>query len=497
MKGIDIYHNEGKNHSYPLKTIPQKAFNESDFVIVKATQGTSYKHEQFFIKTIQAAKKANKLIGAYHYAEGEDPIEEAKFFLERVNKYLGEILLCLDWQYTIGAGKYNKSWGSKTWCTKFIDYIKKQTGITCFLYTGSDGCNHNISLAGKTPLWFAGYPKPMSTNWTIPKWKYNLGKWGKPTIWQYTSSNETIDRNTTSMTKEDWINYTRATKKKKENNMIKVNESNIIICGHGSDTPSLKTLKDYSTKRYNSIASNGKHKGIVAVKRLKALTDSGRDNFHDTYKTILGRNIYSQSLREYVYTKKSGKYYSDCSSSGMATFKKIGYNVSLLNTAGIYQSSLFETVPVKIEKGHIINPQILKVGDCILFVGNDSSRPKQIGHVEYVYEIKNNKPEKIITTTTTKKNNSNKLQPKSSTTFSISGTETPSKKPYKKGKITATSLYFRTWAGKEYQPIKKKPVLFKNTNVNICDAILDKNKKIWYYIQINNIHGFISAKYIN
>ena len=45
MKGIDIYHNEGKNHSYPLKTIPQKAFNESDFVIVKATQGTSYKHE--------------------------------------------------------------------------------------------------------------------------------------------------------------------------------------------------------------------------------------------------------------------------------------------------------------------------------------------------------------------------------------------------------------------------------------------------------------------
>lgn len=68
MRGIDVYHNEGKNHSYPLKTVPQKAFNESDFVIVKATQGTSYGYESFFTETIDAAKKENKLIGAYHYA---------------------------------------------------------------------------------------------------------------------------------------------------------------------------------------------------------------------------------------------------------------------------------------------------------------------------------------------------------------------------------------------------------------------------------------------
>lgn len=166
-----------------------------------------------------------------------------------------------------------------------------------------------------------------------------------------------------------------------------VTEKDIVLCGHGSGTPSTKNMYTYLESRYKSIASNGKHKGVIAVRRLKKITNSGRKKFHDTYKTILGRNSYNQSLRSYVYTPYKGKYYSDCSSSGCATFKKIGYNVPLLNTAGIYTSSLFETVPVKIKNGHITNPEILKVGDAILFVGSDPSRPKQIGHVEYIYSI--------------------------------------------------------------------------------------------------------------
>lgn len=179
-----------------------------------------------------------------------------------------------------------------------------------------------------------------------------------------------------------------------------ITEKDIIICGHGSGNPSTKNMYTYLESRYKSIAPNGKHKGVVAVRRLKALTDSGRKKFHDTYKTILGRNVYNQSLRSYVYSPYKGKYYSDCSSSGCATFKKIGYNVSLLNTAGIYTSSLFETVPVKIKNGHITNPEILEVGDAILFVGNDPSRPLQVGHVEFVYEIKATTKETTTTTTT-------------------------------------------------------------------------------------------------
>lgn len=168
-----------------------------------------------------------------------------------------------------------------------------------------------------------------------------------------------------------------------------IKENQITICGHGSDRPSLKNMTTYLTSRYNTFMSNGKRKGVLCVRRLKAMTDAKRQEFHDTYKTILGRNYYNQNLRDYVYKKYYGKYYSDCSSSGMATMNKIGLSTSgLLNTVGIKNSPLFENVPVTIVRGHITNPEILKVGDCILFAGN-ATRPSEnyCGHVEYVYEI--------------------------------------------------------------------------------------------------------------
>ncbi len=168
-------------------------------------------------------------------------------------------------------------------------------------------------------------------------------------------------------------------------------ENDILICGHGSGRPSFKKLGDYNRMRYSKKAKNGKRTCLISVKRLKALTDEERPKFSESYKTIIGRNLYNQNLRNFVYSPyRDGKYYSDCSSSGCATFARLGYKVSMLNTAGIYNSSLFETVNVIIKDGHIENPEVLKVGDCLLYVGNDPSRPLQIGHVEYVYSTPRN-----------------------------------------------------------------------------------------------------------
>lgn len=167
-----------------------------------------------------------------------------------------------------------------------------------------------------------------------------------------------------------------------------MNEKDIIICGHGSGTPRISKMDRYMEYRYKQNARNGKSKGVVKVMRLKTLTDRDRIRCHDLYKTILGRNRYSQALREYCYTPYKGMYYSDCSSSGIKTFNKLGYKTQwTLNTAAIYTSKLFEEVPVVIKDGHIVNPEILKVFDCILFKGDDPSRPLQIGHVEYIYEL--------------------------------------------------------------------------------------------------------------
>lgn len=164
-------------------------------------------------------------------------------------------------------------------------------------------------------------------------------------------------------------------------------EKDIIICGHGSGTPSTKNMYTYNASRYSQLASNGKHKGAVEVLRLKGLTDAERQKFHDTYKTILGRNRYNQNLRNYCYKPYNGVYYSDCSSSVCLTFKQIGKSISALNTAAMHNSGLFEKVNVTIVAGHIQDVDKLKVADCIMYAGTDPSRPLQIGHVEAIYEM--------------------------------------------------------------------------------------------------------------
>lgn len=119
----------------------------------------------------------------------------------------------------------------------------------------------------------------------------------------------------------------------------------------------------------------------------------------DKYKTILGRNTYSQPKRAYCYKKYSdGRYYSDCSSSIALTYKECGfpfkYNGSTNpNTVGMYLSSDLVDVPVVIKKGIIQNPEILRVGDMLLYAGKDTSRKYAgyVGHVEMVYKISGSK----------------------------------------------------------------------------------------------------------
>lgn len=156
--------------------------------------------------------------------------------------------------------------------------------------------------------------------------------------------------------------------------------TNVVLAGHGSGTPSTKGMNAYCTTR------QAKGRGLVEVLR-EDLTDKQRQQMHDLYKTILGRNIYSQSLRLYCYTKHNGKYYSDCSSSICKTAEKVGVpNIGTLNTAGMHKNWK-KVTDVVIKNGIIQNPEVLKVGDALMFKGSDPSRPLGIGHTEMVYEI--------------------------------------------------------------------------------------------------------------
>lgn len=108
------------------------------------------------------------------------------------------------------------------------------------------------------------------------------------------------------------------------------------------------------------------------------------------YKKLLGRNKYDRGLRDYCFKKHpDGNYYSDCSSSISYSYKEAGCGFGILNTVGMYQSRKLTNVDVIIKNGQIQNPEVLRVGDLLLFAGSDPDRiyADCVGHVEMVYIV--------------------------------------------------------------------------------------------------------------
>ena len=65
------------------------------------------------------------------------------------------------------------------------------------------------------------------------------------------------------------------------------------------------------------------------------------------------------------------------------------------------------------------------------------------------------------------------------------------------GKVTASSLNVRKWAGKEYGRIKSYPYLYRGNLVDVCDTVKAADGKAWYYIRIaGKYYGFVSSDYI-
>lgn len=79
--------------------------------------------------------------------------------------------------------------------------------------------------------------------------------------------------------------------------------------------------------------------------------------------------------------------------------------------------------------------------------------------------------------------------------FEVSKNTAPSYVPLFAGKVTASALNVRKWAGTEnarcsFSPLKQGDIVI------ISDAILDSKYKTWYFIKYNSKHGFVSSSYI-
>lgn len=143
LNGIDVSNwQKGIN----LAAVP------ADFVIMKATEGTSYVSPDCD-RQYQQAKGAGRLLGVYHYANGGNIQAEADWFLKNIQGYIGEAILVLDWEAT-----NNPTFGSndKNWCKSWCDYIYSKTGVKPMVYI-SQAYMSRISGIGDYGLWIAQY----------------------------------------------------------------------------------------------------------------------------------------------------------------------------------------------------------------------------------------------------------------------------------------------------------------------------------------------------
>lgn len=159
----------------------------SDFVIVKATEGTGYTSPNM-AEQADETLSAGKLLGFYHFAQTGDAYAEADFFVDTVSGYLPNAALFLDYE----ADALNNGSG---WAYSFLARVRERTGQTPGIYMSKSVCRSqdwSTVAAEGFPLWAAQYANNDRMGYTDSPWTdgYGFGAWSYPTIYQYSSSGD-------------------------------------------------------------------------------------------------------------------------------------------------------------------------------------------------------------------------------------------------------------------------------------------------------------------
>ena len=176
MNGIDI-------SSYQAEL--NAGIVPSDFVIIKATEGTNYINPTWEEQAGQVIQ-TNKLLGFYHFASVGNPIAEADFFISVVKDYIGKAVLVLDFE----AGAIN-AWGN-VGARQFLNRVKEKTGVYPMIYMSAEVTRQfNWSIISNTnPLWIAQYASMNPTGYQSEPWTdgNGYGAWSSAAIHQYSSA---------------------------------------------------------------------------------------------------------------------------------------------------------------------------------------------------------------------------------------------------------------------------------------------------------------------
>lgn len=157
MNGIDI---SNWQNGINLDAVPY------DFIIAKATQGKTYVSPDC-ARQVEQARARGKLFGVYHYIDGSGAIGEADFFIDNIKNWVGEGMLCLDWE-----NNQNSAWGNEDYLRQVAQRVIDRTGIPPVIYVQQSRMAQvkPIADALNCALWIAQYANMNATGYQDAPW---------------------------------------------------------------------------------------------------------------------------------------------------------------------------------------------------------------------------------------------------------------------------------------------------------------------------------------
>lgn len=201
MNGIDISNWQA---GIDLSKVP------ADFVIMKATQGTTYVSPDCD-RQYQQARKLGRLRGVYHYVDGSGATREADYFIDHCKGYIHDAILAIDWEQ-----EQNHAWGNYEYLKQLVRRVIERTGVKPLIYAQA-GIYAGISRVAAEldcGLWIAQYATMTATGYQEHPW--NEGSYSCA-IRQYTSAGKlpgwsvNLDLNKAYIDANAWAKYANPT----------------------------------------------------------------------------------------------------------------------------------------------------------------------------------------------------------------------------------------------------------------------------------------------
>lgn len=185
--GIDISSHDHRRFSVHW---PTEVAAGSEFVYIKATEGSTYVNPNF-AADYKAARAAGRYVGAYVYARPDrgNPVGQAEHFLRhaKFTRDARTLVPFVDLEWPYAGLRTDDCYGLtppqlRAWIRAFIDRIESAVGRKPMIYTNTywwNPCTGNDPSYGSYPLDIANYTKKeprLPAGWTtFALWQYEPG----------------------------------------------------------------------------------------------------------------------------------------------------------------------------------------------------------------------------------------------------------------------------------------------------------------------------------